>query len=262
MGRSDLQRLEKSADFYSSLIGIGHSQIFQGQTEKARNSFQSVLEHFTDYEQQRTALVGLASTELVVGDQDAALKRLQECKALAEGADDQMAISSDMRIISDFMLEQGRVDEAEAMNQLSLDTAERADVSAYVKASLRRRHIYRVARVALARGDLDLARAKTVEYAEKAAMFEDPREIRRQHELEGEIYLAAEDPLAALASLAQADPNDPRVLLLQALANRDAGNLDTSRIQAERVVNFNEPTYGYALYRARAEALLVELREA
>ena len=110
--------------------------------------------------------------------------------------------------------------------------------------------------IAVALGDVVLAREKANEYVRKIALFEGPSELRQASALIGEIEIAEGDYAAAIDSLAQADQSNPRILWLQALASQKIGDLETARGFAEEIVHFNEPVYGFALYFDRARELM------
>ena len=184
------------------------------------------------------------------------MKWLEQRREIANQTGDPLEVAGDLRLIARFHLEQGRAREAAELFGEAAELSESADVSHKVRERQRRTRLSREAIIAVALGDLGLAREKANEYVRKISLFEGPTELRRAFAMEGEINLSAKDFPAALSSLAQADQSDPRILWLQAIASQQSGDNVAARQFAERIVNFNEPVYGYALYRDRAKDLL------
>lgn len=261
MGRHDdsiasyRKALEMDPGFYSAYLGIGYNQIFLGDTGAARATFQQLLDTSDDRSQQSAAYLALASADLVDGDAEGARGRFAAALELSQAADDDMAVAADLRLRGDLEQLLGDIDAAEDFYLRSLEATDRADVSDYVKASVRRNHLYREARMAAARGDLDLARSKAAEFRRAVQVLRDPFEVKRSHQLDAEIAVAEGDFDAALSELAQADDALPIVLYLRALAERGKGNTAASRELAKRLLEFNEPTYGWAAFYQRANEL-------
>ena len=114
--------------------------------------------------------------------------------------------------------------------------------------------------MALAEGETGIAAAKLAAYRAAVERFEIPSEQRQVHELAGRLALAKGDPTGALAELAEANQQDPRVLYLEALAARDAGDAAGARDFARAAAEFNGLELSYAFVRTKAQALLAELK--
>jgi tetratricopeptide (TPR) repeat protein len=251
--------LEKNPQFVFSYVGIGNNQIFQGQPEEARATFQRLFDAARNDGERRTAHFWTAASHVYEGNPQAALAECEKMSAIAEENGDLASVSGDLGLMGNIHLHAGSPDEAEDAFQRATEIMEEADVNEDVKEGARRNLLYFEARVALHRGDLETAKAKTETYATAAEAKGIPFEIRRVHYLRGAIALDEGDHEGAVTQLESASQQDPRVLYLMAQACQGAGDLERARDLAERAARFNQLTMNFAYVKEKAEQLLTEL---
>ena len=144
--------------------------------------------------------------------------------AFAEAEHDLAAVSGDLNVMGDILRDAGRLEEATAKYAASVSTMDKAEVPAEVKQATRRNLLFEEGRLAIAKQDLVVAKAKSAEYAKQVAVKANPFEQFQVHQLAGLLALAENNGAAAVAELQKANPLDPQVLYQLALATRAAGD--------------------------------------
>jgi tetratricopeptide (TPR) repeat protein len=251
--------LEKNPQFVFSYVGIGNNQIFQGRPEEARATFQKLFDTARNDGERRTAHFWTAASHVYEGNPQAAQTECERMSAIAEENGDLASVSGDLVLMGNIHLHAGSPDEAENAFRRATEVMEEADVNDDVKEGARRNLAYFEARVALNRGDLETAKAKTEVYAAAVEAKGIPFEIRRVHFLRGAIALVEGDHEGAVSQLESASQQDPRVLYLMAKACQGAGDLERARDLAERAARFNQLTMNFAYVKEKAEQLVTEL---
>lgn len=246
-------------DFLFSFIGIGHNLIFLGRADEARQVFDRMYAEAPSVDQRRTALLWKAMSHVYEGNPDKALAVSSERFALAEEDDDPVSMAGDRVLMGQILLESGDTDRALKRFIDSVQLVGTAGVPDDFTANTQRNFLYWKARVALKQDRLDDARAELTAYREQVEQRQVPFELRRLHELDGELALAGGDSVAALESLRQANQQDPRILLLTAQAHQAAGNLEEARKFAAQAAHYNGLVVGYAFVREPALSLLEAL---
>jgi tetratricopeptide (TPR) repeat protein len=242
-------------NFAASYVGIGNDHVFLGHGDAARASYARLTSVARNNGERRLAL-----SHVHEGATAPALAEIDKMSALAKADADMAALSGDANLAANILLEAGDADKAAARFADGMASIEKADVPAQVKEAARRTDLYDRARVALVKGDLKDAHAKADEYVRQVVSAKSiPFEVRRQHELAGRIALLEKDYAAALAELAQASQQDPRVLYLTALALQGKGDAAKAREVCKRAADFNELNPNYAYVRAKAKAMLAKL---
>lgn len=243
--------------FVASLVGIGHDQLLQGKGDEARKTFRHLLTKVARNDgERRQALFWVAMSFIHEGKHEQALAAAREEEAIALKLDDRVARSQDLALMGNILLQAGKPKEAGAKFEESVRVAAGADTPARVKEAAARNSRFNLARVALARGDLAGARALAGEYRALVLAQKVPFEVWQSHELDAMVALAAKDPAAALAELAQANPQNPRVTWLTAQALLAKGDAEGARALAAKVAAYNEITNpNYAYVRAAARQL-------
>lgn len=251
--------LELDPNFVFSFQGIANNLMFLGKFDEARGKLEELLQRSRSDAERRVALMWKAASHLHEGSPEKALAACGEAFTVAEEGGDGPAAAEILVAQGDILLESGSLDDAAEHYSEALATLERTSLQEELKARGRRTHIYHLARVAVAAGELDKARSLAADYAELVARRKVPFENRRRHELAGSIALADEDWAGAVAELEQADHQDPRVLYFLAQAHRGAGNTEQARDLAERAASFNGLHPNYPLVRSSAGELLADL---
>jgi tetratricopeptide (TPR) repeat protein len=252
------QALAKNPSFNFSYVGIGNNQLFMGEPEMARETFGQLYKAALNDAERRLALFWTAASHLHEGDYDSGLQKVGEMYAIASATDDKFTIAGDLTLMGNILLEKGDLDGAAAEYGESVEMMEQAEVSEEVKEGARRAHLFNQARVALEQGVLETASAKTEEYRNEVAARQVAFEVRQVHELAGALALEQADYDTALAELAQANQQNPRVLYRQALACQGAEDDERMREFATKAANFNGLNVNYAYVKSKAQGMLGE----
>lgn len=255
--RSYEKALAVDPNFVASYIGIGNNHVFLGQGEKARASYARLASVARNDGEKLQAHFWTAMSWVHEGATDKALAEVQKMAAINEARRDLVALSGSYAQMANILLEAGRVDEAEARFREQAATIEKADVAAQVKEAAKRQRLFDEARIALARNDLDTAKAKTAAYIAAAEVRKIPFEVRQGHELAGRFALAQKNYTVAAGELQQANNQDPRVLFLLATALQAKGDAAAAKKAAVQAADWNalSNTYGYVRGKARAIAI-------
>ena len=239
--------------FNSSHVGIAADLMYQGKNTAAVAEVQKLVKNARDDGERRAALINMAIVELDGGRADRAIQQLRASYAVAKRGKDAPAMAQDAILIGNVQLEARRPDQAAKQYQEALRLTEGSKLPAAVKADARIENRALLARVALKRGNLAVARREAKAYADSAARGAHPDKVRQGHELIGLIALAAHDYAGALTHLGQADQHDPYVLYAVARAYEGKRDRPKAREMYARVANFNElPTLRFAAVRSAA----------
>ncbi|MDX1643280.1 MAG: tetratricopeptide repeat protein [Thermoanaerobaculia bacterium] len=252
--------LELAPEFGFSYIGQAHDLVLLGRFDEARSRLRALAESARDIGQRRRAIFWEVLSYVHEGDTAAALAGSERLLELAETNADPAAMASDLELRGTILLEDGQAERAEEAFVEAVERIATADVPSEVVEAQRRDLIYWKSRLALATGRLADASQQLDAYRQRVAPHGVPAEERRVRELAGELALLEGDPTRALAELAEADRQDPRVLLLCARALRASGRSEAALRMAEEAAHFNELSVSYAFVRAAAHRLASELR--
>jgi tetratricopeptide (TPR) repeat protein len=252
--------LSYNPNFMPSHVGIGNDYLFVDRPDKARDSFQRLLELARDDRERRQARLWMAASYVHEMDRERALEQMRASYAIAEAGDDPVAMSADLVRIGDILLYTGSAEQAGPSYREAVDLVRRAELPQEVKEGAERNLLYNESRVALALGDLDAARRHAEEYRARIEARGMPAETRRSHELAGRIALQEKDWRRALAEFEQADQQNPIMLCLMAKAWQELGDETKARDLVERAANFNAIAFNYAFVRSKACKMLEELQ--
>ncbi|MEP6859150.1 MAG: tetratricopeptide repeat protein [Deltaproteobacteria bacterium] len=242
-------------NFVASYIGIGNDQMFQGKGDDARKTFAQFAKVARTDGERRTAIFWTAIAYSFEGAWDKAVAEGEKMVAIANERKDNAMLSNDYNFIGNTLLEAGRADEAAAKYKLQQEMNDKANLPAGVKETVKRTGLYDDARVALVKHDLKTAKARAAEYAKQVNVKQNPFEVRQAHELNGMVAIEDKQWKTAVDQLGHANQRDPRVLYLEAVAMKGAGDAKGSKAMAAKAANFNglAPNFGYV--RAKAQAL-------
>jgi tetratricopeptide (TPR) repeat protein len=248
--------LAKNPNFVASYVGIGTDRVLLGQPDAARAALASLEKDARTNGERRLALFWTAASYLHEGAHDKALATLGEMRAIAEKDGDKAAVSGDLNLMGNVLLDAGRTDAALARFAECVEVIEAANVPAEVKQAARRNLLFDEARVALARKDVATAQAKLEAYGQAVAEHNVPFELRQQHELAGLVALQQGDAKAAVSELSQANQQDPRVLYELGLAYRAAGDKARAEQSFRSAADFNGLSFNYGYVRNKAQQAL------
>jgi tetratricopeptide (TPR) repeat protein len=256
--RSYEKALSIDPHFVASYVGIGNDRVFMGQGEEARRTYAKLASIARTDGERRQAHFWAAMSYVHEGATDQALSELAKMADIDRAGKDLVALSGATAQMANVLLEAGRVDEAAAKFRERDATIDEADVPAQVQENAHRQALFDEARVALARNDLALAKAKAAAYEKAVAVRAIPLEVRQGHELRGRLALAEKDYAAAAAELRQANQQDPRILYLVAVALQGKGDRRSARELARQAAEFNGLSNTYGFVRAKARKLVSE----
>lgn len=257
--RSYEKALSVNDHFVASYIGIGLDQIYLGQPQKARETYAKLASIARNGGEKRAAYAQTAFSYIDEGNTAAAVAEVEKMKAVAKAEADTVSLSADANLIGNIYLEAGRPDEAKAQFAEALKLAEAASTPADVKEAARRQDRFDLARVALAKGDLEGAQAAADAYVAAVAQRKIPFEVRQGHELQGVVALQRKDYAKAAGELAQANNLDPRVQYHLALALQGQGDAKGAREAARQAADHNGLNFNYAYVRGKAKELAGKL---
>lgn len=239
--------------FTFSYVGIGHNQMLMGRGAEARATFEELYEKAPNDGLRRTALFWTAASYVHEGKRDEALEAVRRMSSIAEKAGDKVAVSGDLVLMGDIILETGgSPDEALPKYRESVKVMEAADAPAEVKEATRRNQLYYEALVALAKGDLAGAKSHTEAYGKEVETARVPFEIWQLHELTGRIALVEGDVTSGLADLQKSNQQDPRILWEISRAYERAGDHEQAQAWAKKAAEFNQQSFPYAYVRSQA----------
>jgi tetratricopeptide (TPR) repeat protein len=168
-------------------------------------------------------------------------------------------MSGDLNLLGDILLRAGRGDQAIEKYEASIDMMLSSDATDEVKKATERNIVFDLARVALWHGDVANASVLASDYREAVAEHNIRFEVRQSHELNGMVALAEGDFATALEELAQANQQNPQVLMLTARAHAAGGDPEAARRACNEVIGFNQLNFNLAYVRNTAHQMLEEL---
>ena len=248
--------LSHDENFIASYIGIGVNYTIMGRYDDARGSFGALTEHARNDGERRQALFWTAFSYVHEGATDKALETMDKQYAIAEKGADGAAMSGDLNLMGEILLDAGKPDQALEKYKLCVQVMDKANVPVEVKEATRRNLIWDEARVALAKQDLETAKARAAAYAKQVAGKSIPFEVRQQHELAGLVAMAEKDYETAAAELARGNQQDPRVLYNLGLALQGKGDGQPARENLTKAANFNGLNFNYGYVRKKAQQAL------
>jgi len=250
--------LEIDPNFVASYVGIANNLMFMGRTGEARESLEGLEQVARNDAERRQVCTWNAVAYLHEADSEGARAEIQRRYDIAAETDDRGAMSGDLNMMGDILLMAGRAEQALDKYLASVEMSEAADIPADVKEATRRNHLFDLARTALWQGDVDGATATAAQYSEAVAVRKVRFEVQQSHELNALIAISNGNFDAALGELAQANQQNPRVLLLKGKTLKELGDTDAARIALTSVVDFNQLNVNLGYERPRALAMLEE----
>jgi tetratricopeptide (TPR) repeat protein len=229
------------------------------QPEEARAALERIRDIARTTGELRLMHTWCAASYLHEGDTEGALSEIQNRLDIAREIDDRPAMSGDLGLMGNILLNAGRIDLASSRFEESVETIQNSDATEDIKATVRRNHTFDLARIALRRGDLDAAADLAATYRDAVAVNNVRGELQQSRQLDGMVSLAKGEPKAALFDLANANQQNPQVLFLNARAFMAIGDREAARAACRQVVDFNQLSFNLAYVRESARKLLKSL---
>ena len=248
--------LKIDPNFVSADVGIANNQVFQGKGDDARATLKGLLAKARNNGEKRLAWFWTSETYLHEERWADALKSLEEEKKIADASGDLVSASQDLNFMGNILLAAGKPADAAQKFEESLKTIERSKAADAVKEAAHRAHLFDMARVALAKGDLGTARSTAASYSRAVEAKAVPFEVRQSHELAGMIAVQAKEWDSALSELGKAGQQNPRVMYFTGLAWQGKGDSTKAAEAFRSAVDYNQLNGVYGLVRPQARRQL------
>ncbi|HEX5873882.1 MAG TPA: tetratricopeptide repeat protein [Pyrinomonadaceae bacterium] len=240
--------------FVNSHFGIAAALAYQGKTGDAQAELQKITEKARSDGERRTALFGQMIVAVDSGKLDQALVELEKQYALGQKNNDVPAMAGDQQLKGNILLEMGRHDDARKAYEQALKVTTESNLSQEVKDNAARVYRYNLARVAVAKKDLAAAKTEAETFRKAVEAARNANQLRQAHELAGRIALEEKNYDAAIASLTQANQQNPDVLYLLGQAYHGKGDTTKAKESFTRAAKFNSlPQLNYAFVRSKAQ---------
>ena len=259
MGRFDesiaqyRKALAIDSNFINSHQGIAAALMYQGKPDEAAAELQKITDKARSDAERRTALFALTVVDVDSGKLDKAIEEVDKQYALGEKTNDIPAMTGDLQLKGNIMLEMGMPDEAKALFERGLKMTEDSSLSQEIKDNAKLFHHYNLARVALAKKDLTTAKAEAESFRKGTETQKNPFQTKQAHELLGMIALEAKDYEGAVAELQQANQQNPYDLYRQCQAYQGKGDVGKAKEFCAKAAAFNSlPQLNLAFVRMKA----------
>jgi tetratricopeptide (TPR) repeat protein len=259
MGRFDesIAQYQKAlaidSNFINSHQGIAAALMYQGKPDEAAAELQKITDKARSDAERRTALFALTVVDVDSGKMDKALAEVDKQYSLGEKTNDIPAMTGDLQLKGNIMLEMGQPDEAKALFERGLKMTEDSNLSQEIKDNAKLFHHFNLTRVALAKKDLTTAKAEAEMFRKGTENKKNPFQTKQAHELLGMIALEAKDYDTALAELQQANQQNPHDLYRLCQAYQGKGDMGKAREFCTKAANFNSlPQINLAFIRMKA----------
>ena len=181
--------------------------------------------------------------------------------AIAEKINDVAAMSADLQVKGNILLEMGKYAEAREQFDKLLKMTEGSGLSQEIKDNTRLFHHYNLATVALGMKDGAKAVAEAEEFRKGAEASKNPAQVRQAHQLLGMIALAEKDYDKAIAELQQTGQQNPQNFFRLCQAYQAKGDNAKAREFCQKAADFNSlPALNYAFVRTKARKMATEIK--
>ena len=227
--------------------------MYQGKPDEAAAELQKITDKARSDAERRTALFALTVVEVDSGKLDKALEEVDKQYALGEKTNDVPAMTGDLQLKGNILLEMGKSDEAKALFERGLKMTEDSSLSQEIKDNARLFQHYNLARVALGKKDLATAKTEAEAFRKGTEPLKNSVLTRQAHELVGMIALEEKDFDKAVSELEQANQQNPYDLFRLCQAYRGKGDNDKAKDFCMKAASFNSlPQLNLAFVRTKA----------
>jgi tetratricopeptide (TPR) repeat protein len=239
--------------FFNSYRGLGNNYVYKGDYTKAREAYQKMYDKAPDDAGRDLALASLMNSYVAEGQIDKAMEvdaRRIELNQKAGDLPAQIGIYMNAGFV---LLEAGKVDDA--AKQFEMADKLRADPSlpAAYRENQRFGTMIGSARLLIARGQFDQARAKLEETKQFLATRNNPNMDRTYNQVAGLLELKQKNYAKAIDYLSKANPNDPYTAYYTATAYEGSGDTKKAADLYGKVANWNQlDDTGHSIVRSRA----------
>jgi len=249
--------LSVDQNFVNSHFGIAAALTYEGKAADAQAELQKMTDKARTDGERRTALFGQTVVAVDNGKFDQALAEVAKQYALGEKVNDAAAMTGDLQLKGNILLEMGKADDAKKAYEQALKTTADSGLSQAVKDNTALFHHYNLARVAIAKKDLATAKTETETFRKGTEAARNANQLKQAHELAGRIALEEKNYDNAIAELGQANQQNPQVLYLLGQAYQGKGDAVNAKASFTKAAKFNSlPAVNYAFVRTKAEKAL------
>ena len=246
--------LSVDQNFVNSHFGIAAALTYEGKAADAQAELQKMTDKARTDGERRTALFGQTVVAVDNGKFDQALAEVAKQYALGEKVNDAAAMTGDLQLKGNILLEMGKADDAKKAYEQALKTTADSGLSQAVKDNTALFHHYNLARVAIAKKDLATAKTETETFRKGTEAARNANQLKQAHELAGRIALEEKNYDNAIAELGQANQQNPQVLYLLGQAYQGKGDAVNAKASFTKAAKFNSlPAVNYAFVRTKAE---------
>jgi tetratricopeptide (TPR) repeat protein len=246
-----------NSNFINSHFGIAAALTYQGKASEAQAELQKMTQKARTDGERRTALFGQTVVAVDSGKFDQGLAEVEKQYTIAQKNNDAAAMTGDLQLKGNILLEMGKPDDAAKAFEQALKTTADSGLSQAVKDNTALVNHFNLARVAIVKKDLATAKAETETYRKGAEAAKNANQLKQAHELLGRIALAEKNYDAAISELGQANQQNPAVLYLLGEAYKGKGDATGAKASYTKAAKFNSlPQINYAFVRSKAEKAL------
>src|SRR6266404_1170904 len=240
------------SNFINSHQGIAAALMYQGKPDQAAAELQKITDKARSDAERRTALFALTVVEVDGGKMEKALEDVDKQYALGEKTNDVPAMTGDLQLKGNILLEMGKYDEAKALFERGLKATEESNLSQEIKDNTRLFQHYNLARVGLGKKDIATAKSEAEVFRKGTDSLKNPAQTRQAHELAGMIALEEKDYDKALAELQQANQQNPYNLYRLCQAYQGKGDVEKAKAFCTKAAGFNSlPQINLAFIRTK-----------
>jgi tetratricopeptide (TPR) repeat protein len=249
--------LSVNSNFVNSHFGIAAALTYEGKIAEAQAELQKMTDKARTDGERRTALFGQTVVAVDNGKFDQALAEAAKQYAIAEKGNDAAAMTGDLQLKGNILLEMGKADDAKKAFEQALKTTADSGLSQPVKDNTALFQHYNLARVAIAKKDLATAKTETETFRKGTEAAKNANQLKQAHELAGRIALEEKSYDTAISELGQANQQNPQVLYLLGQAYQGKGDAAQAKASFTKAAKFNSlPALNYAFVRTKAEKAL------
>ena len=240
-------------NFINSHQGIAAALMYQGKPDEATAELQKITDKARSDAERRTALFAMTVVHLDSGKTDKALEAVEQQYTLGEKTNDLPAMTGDLQLKGNIMLEMGKPDEAKALFERGLSMTEGSNLSQEIKDNAKLFHHYNLARVALAKKDVATAKTEAEAFRKGTENLKNPFQTKQVHELLGMIALESKDYDTAVSELQQSNQQNPYDLYRMCQAYQGKGDAVKAKEFCGKAAAFNSlPQLNLAFVRTKA----------
>jgi tetratricopeptide (TPR) repeat protein len=243
-------------NFINSRNGIAADLLYMGKPDEAATELQALNDKARSDGDRRTALFGMTVVQADGGKLDKALEEVDKQYALGEKIGDTAAMTGDLQLKGNILVEMGKYDEAKEQFERIVKMTEGSTLSQEIKDNTKRFHHYNLVTVALGKKDFATAKTEAEEFRKGAEVSKNPNQLKLAHELAGMIALAEKDYDKAIAELQQANQQNPQNLYRLSQAFQGKGDGAKAKEYGAKAAGFNSlPQMNYAFIRTKARKM-------